>query len=123
MKHPGVILFLVSCLWVQCGRVLKKDDEAGGPCSYETIRLPVSVIYVYSTAKDADALMVIEQTQKLTDKDTLLFSAEMGRNFTPGEAKKLGLEEGAIYTYEIKNIISGSCTDHLERFLPEKFVK
>jgi len=121
MKHFGLILFLLPILLIQCGSSPQKNEEAGGPCSYETKRLPVKVIYVFKTEKDADALMVIQQTEKWTNKDTLLFSAEMGHNITPQEADKLGLEEGAVYTYEIKDILSGSCTDHLERFLPEKY--
>ena len=65
--------------------------------------------------------MVIEQKQRLTVKDTLLFSAAIGRNITPEEAEKFKMKEGTVYTYEIKDIISGSCTNHLERFLPEIF--
>ena len=105
----------------QCNRPVKPPIVAGGPCDYKTTLLPVKVIYVFANSKDADALMVIEQNERLTVKDTLLFSAAIGRNITPEEAEKFKMKEGTVYTYEIKDIISGSCTNHLERFLPEIF--
>ncbi len=105
----------------QCNRPVKPPEVAGGPCDYKTTLLPVKVIYVFANSKDADALMVIEQNERLTVKDTLLFSAAIGRNITPEEAEKFKMKEGTVYTYEIKDIISGSCTNHLERFLPEIF--
>ena len=107
--------------FTQCRRTYTPPDDFDETCIYETKRFPVKVIYVLKSEKGADALVVVPGSNGSSLSDTILFSAAMGREISPEEAEKIDLKEGVMFTYEIKNIVSGNCTERIEQFLPEKF--
>ena len=121
MKFPSLFWILVLLAFSQCRRTYTPPEDLDETCIYETKRFPVKVIYVLKSEKGADALIVIPSSVGPSISDTILFSAAMGREISAEEAEKIDLKEGVIYTYEIKNIVSGNCTEHIEQFLPEKF--
>jgi hypothetical protein len=102
------ILFLISCKG-------KKEEPAGGPCSYKEEIHPAKLIelrHIDSLSFDA-AFEIGSRRQGGNSTDTEYFHSLNRQYITAEQVKRDSIMPGKLYQLVESNIISGSCNPHI----------
>ena len=116
MKQSVRTLFLLALLpLVSCAQ----KERDGGPCSYQTTYYPATIILIFEVDSDYSDMIVV--TSLYGEMDTVMFHAESYEYFSKKEMKEMNYKAGDTLTYEVKEIIDGSCSPYLTRLTKERY--
>ncbi|CAN5902875.1 hypothetical protein BH11BAC7_BH11BAC7_12970 [soil metagenome] len=98
----------------------QREKPKGGSCSYKTEIFPATVIMVANI--DSIRVFILFSVEKYGTIDTISYYSEF--HIHPGKEviDKYDLRVGNVFNYEVKSIISGHCSPHIERLMLTKYV-
>ncbi|MFM9943670.1 MAG: hypothetical protein ACKVQB_00410 [Bacteroidia bacterium] len=114
-----ITLFLLTTLISSCKYCQGQVD--GGPCSYETKLFPAEVIDIFKIDSTYSEVYFLIKNYRLTDEDIITYSSEFSGYINTDTLQKKEIKIGSLFTYEIKDILTGHCSPHLERLLLIKY--
>ncbi len=112
-----ILTFLLGC------KCHKKEIPDGGPCSYNTVFYPATVIELLKADNNMFDLSMTISTPNSNGNDTIYYSYAYGRHMDSTEIKNLNVQIGTAFKYKIMQIETGSCSPYIEQLIMEKFEK
>ncbi|MGE0638294.1 MAG: hypothetical protein AB7G44_16005 [Bacteroidia bacterium] len=98
---------------------LAQGGREGGPCSYETTNYPATIIEIFEVYEGWNDIYVVIKTHE--PADTITWSNEFGGFISTEELKASDYKIGDKLNYQIKEIISGSCSPYIKWLTKERY--
>ena len=88
-----------------------KGQMVGGPCAYDTKTYPATIMQIDTLGDNYYNFHLIADLGEYSD--TLAYDIESWRYLELEENLRTNLHIGAVITYEVKEILSGSCNPYI----------
>lgn len=100
--------------------IKKEEPVAGGPCTYKDNVYPAKVVKIEGENESALNIFFEVKISGKT-KETISYYSKMNRYITPDEVMQKGILLDSVYKYVQSEIVTGTCTPKVSKFVFEKY--
>lgn len=118
MKLVFRCFLILGCLSVTLSSCAQRIPE-GGPCSYNTETYPAVITHIYEMDSLYSELFII--VYAYPPADIITWSGEFGGYLSKEELRLKSYKVGDTLSYQIKQIIEGSCNPYIKWLSGERY--
>jgi hypothetical protein len=124
MKYTCCLLLLLTAVACNNNSENRGEDgpEDGGPCRYETVHLPATLLAVIKKdSTGADLLFRVQDKTGRLYRDSVSWYMQEQELVPLSRLEKDSIVVGKQYRYQVQKLVSGSCKGRLEQLLLQEY--